>query len=190
MYNDIRLHSAIGYIAPKDMLVGRAKEIFAARDRKLAEARERRKTVRQTMSPDAAVTPARPSIDFTAVRAAITLAAVLALLHFAPNRTRGAQQRGPCPVHGSRNPARSNCFSADTTANIWHCFKCAKGGNALELWAAATGQNIYDAAIDLCQRLGWPLPTKQPRRRPTGASQQTTEQRRETVALGEEVATT
>src|SRR5438132_5602194 len=27
-YNDIRLHSAIGYIAPRDMLEGRAKEIF------------------------------------------------------------------------------------------------------------------------------------------------------------------
>jgi putative transposase len=188
-YNNVRLHSAIGYIAPKDMLAGRAQEIFAARDRKLAEARERRKTMRQALDQDAA-TPARPSIDFSAVRALITLAEVLALLHFVPNRSRGAEQRGPCPVHGSSNSARSNCFSANIADNIWHCFKCGKGGNALDLWMAVTSQNAYDAAVDLCQRLGRPLPTKEPRRQAATARQQTAEQRREPVALGEEVGTT
>jgi putative transposase len=189
-YNDIRLHSAIGYIAPKDMLAGRAKEIFAARDRKLAEARERRKTMRQTTHQDGAVTLARPSIDFTAVRAAITLAEVLALLHFVPNHTRGAEQRGACPVHGSCNPARSDCFSANVAENIWHCFKCGKHGNAVDLWMAVTGQNVYDAAVELCQRLGRSLPSKEPKRRPTLPSQQNAEQRREPVDLAEEVATT
>jgi putative transposase len=46
-YNRVRLHSAIGYIAPADKLAGREAEIFAARDRKLAEARERRKEQRE-----------------------------------------------------------------------------------------------------------------------------------------------
>jgi putative transposase len=46
-YNRVRLHSAIGYITPKDKLEGKEKEIFAARDRKLEEARERRKAKRQ-----------------------------------------------------------------------------------------------------------------------------------------------
>jgi transposase InsO family protein len=45
-YNTVRLHSAIGYIAPKDKLEGRAAVIFTERDRKLDEARERRKTRR------------------------------------------------------------------------------------------------------------------------------------------------
>jgi transposase InsO family protein len=45
-YNTIRLHSAIGYLTPKDKLDGRAQEIFDARDRKLQEARERRKAKR------------------------------------------------------------------------------------------------------------------------------------------------
>jgi putative transposase len=188
-YNEVRLHSAIGYLTPKDMLAGRAQEIFAARDRKLAEARERRKTMRQTAHQDPA-TPSRPSIDFTAVRAAITLAEVLALLHFVPNRTRGAEQRGPCPVHGTRCAARSQCFSANMAQNIWHCFKCGKGGNALDLWMAVTSQNVSDAAVDLCQRLGRPLPTIGCKQRPHPTSQQTAEQRREPVALGEEVATT
>jgi putative transposase len=41
------LHSAIGYLTPKDKLEGRQKEIFAARDRKLEAARERSKAKRQ-----------------------------------------------------------------------------------------------------------------------------------------------
>lgn len=41
-YNTVRLHSAIGYIAPKDKLEGRAEQIFAERDAKLAAAREKR----------------------------------------------------------------------------------------------------------------------------------------------------
>ena len=43
-YNDHRLHSAIGYVAPKDKLDGREKQIFAERKRKLGEARKRRIT--------------------------------------------------------------------------------------------------------------------------------------------------
>ena len=46
-YNTVRLHSAIGYVAPKDKLEGRDKDIVAERDRKLHEARERRKARRQ-----------------------------------------------------------------------------------------------------------------------------------------------
>ena len=41
-----RLHSAIGYITPKDKLASRETEIFAARDRKLEEARARRAAAR------------------------------------------------------------------------------------------------------------------------------------------------
>jgi transposase InsO family protein len=46
-YNTVRLHSAIGYLTPQDKLEGREKEIFDARDRKLEQARERRKAKRQ-----------------------------------------------------------------------------------------------------------------------------------------------
>lgn len=42
-YNRVRLHSAIDFIAPMDKLNGRESTIFAERDRKLAEAREKRK---------------------------------------------------------------------------------------------------------------------------------------------------
>lgn len=46
-YNEQRLHSAIGYVTPKDKLLGREKEIFAERDRKLIEARHLRAQRRQ-----------------------------------------------------------------------------------------------------------------------------------------------
>lgn len=45
-YNTVRLHSAIGYIAPADKLAGKETAIFAARDNKLEAARERRKQAR------------------------------------------------------------------------------------------------------------------------------------------------
>lgn len=42
-YNEVRLHSAIGYVTPAAKLRGEEKQIFEERDRKLEEARERRK---------------------------------------------------------------------------------------------------------------------------------------------------
>lgn len=46
-YNTRRLHSAIGYITPIDKLNGRELEIFASRDKKLDQARARRKANRE-----------------------------------------------------------------------------------------------------------------------------------------------
>ena len=46
-YNNNRLHSAIGYVTPKDKLQGRAETILASRDAKLAAARDARKAKRK-----------------------------------------------------------------------------------------------------------------------------------------------
>jgi transposase InsO family protein len=46
-YNDKRLHSAIGYITPKDKLAGKAEAILAAREAKLNAARDARKAMRK-----------------------------------------------------------------------------------------------------------------------------------------------
>ena len=51
-YNNVRLHSAIGYVTPNDKLNDRDKEIFKERDRKLEEARELRKQKRQQAFPE------------------------------------------------------------------------------------------------------------------------------------------
>jgi putative transposase len=162
-YNEARLHSALGYITPKDKLLGNDAAIHAARDRKLAEARERRQQMRQARheQTEAGSHAARPAIDFVAVRSALSIAQVLALLGFTPRSDHAGQQRGACPLHGStRGTAR--CFSVNTHAHTFHCFKCGRSGNALDLWAAANRLSIYDAAFDLCQRLNIPVPTLTP----------------------------
>jgi transposase InsO family protein len=163
-YNQVRLHSAIGYVAPQDKLAGRAPQILAERDRKLAEARELRRCLRQAQRCQSQARCAAGDsatshlpIDFVAVRSLVSISAVLQLLGFQPRQTRGGQQRGPCPLHGS-NSGTSRCFSVHVEQQMFQCFKCGKSGNALDLWAAATGQLPYDAAIDLCQRLLIPVP--------------------------------
>jgi transposase InsO family protein len=44
-YNEVRLHSALGYITPADKLAGLEHVIFAERDRKLEAARQQRRAV-------------------------------------------------------------------------------------------------------------------------------------------------
>ncbi len=101
-----------------------------------------------------------PGIDFRQARQDIRLAEVLALLDYTPRQRSGEQLRGPCPVHRSRS-ATSRCFAAHLGQNVWHCFRCGAGGNALDLWAALTGQPIYAAVLDLYQRLGRTPPGKE-----------------------------
>lgn len=60
-YNTVRLHSAIGYVTPHDKLHGREPEIFAERDRKLHDARERRAQRRELGRRAACLTPV-PSV--------------------------------------------------------------------------------------------------------------------------------
>lgn len=46
-YNNVRLNSAIGYVAPADKINGRDEQIFKERDQKLEAARQLRKEKRQ-----------------------------------------------------------------------------------------------------------------------------------------------
>jgi hypothetical protein len=50
--------------------------------------------------------------------------------------------------------------------NAFHCFKRGRPGNALDLWAHATGQTVCDAAVELCRRLNLPLPELAAQRSP------------------------
>jgi putative transposase len=172
-YNQVRLHSAVGYVTPNDKLLGNDTAIHAERDRKLAEARQRRQQLRQTRDEQIAAPSgsSRPALDFAALRAAIAIAQVLTLLGFSPRSDHAGQQRGACPLHGSTS-GTARCFSVNTHAHTFHCFKCGRSGNALDLWAAAQRLSIYDAALDLCQRLNIPLPTLTPP--PTGNREEET----------------
>jgi putative transposase len=59
-YNEVRLHSAIGYVAPADKLAGRDRQIFAERDRELDAAREHRRAARAARRAGTATDPGRP----------------------------------------------------------------------------------------------------------------------------------
>ena len=102
------------------------------------------------------------------------------LLGFTPRSDHHGQQRGACPLHGTK-PGTAQCFSVNTNANTFHCFKCNRSGNALDLWAAANRLSIYDAALDLCQRLNISLPTLAP--------PPTTNREEEPVAAGSSTCT-
>ena len=98
-----------------------------------------------------------PGIDYRAARALLPLADVLALLGYTPATRVGSQLRGPCPLHGSQSRT-SRVFAAHLGRNVYHCFRCGAGGNALDLWAAWTRQPLHAAVLDLCKRLGRPVP--------------------------------
>lgn len=85
------------------------------------------------------------------------MAQVLELLGFVSHERSRDEVRGPCPVHGSKSP-KSRGFSANLARNVYQCFRCGSAGNHLDLYAAATRQSLFAAAIDLCTRLGIDVP--------------------------------
>jgi transposase InsO family protein len=63
VYNEQRLHSAIGYVSPQAMLEGRQEQIHAERDRKLDEARRRRRLAVQQKRNSAGVEDSQVPVD-------------------------------------------------------------------------------------------------------------------------------
>ena len=61
-YNEVRLHSALGYITPKDYREGRAQQIHDDRDRKIDVAREQRRRARNAANTNQG-SPNPPAID-------------------------------------------------------------------------------------------------------------------------------
>jgi DNA primase len=98
-----------------------------------------------------------PGIDYRQVRLQVSLRAVLELVGWQPRARQGEQWRGPCPLHGSRS-TRSRSFAVHVGKNVYHCFGCGAGGNALDLYAALTRQGLYAATVELCGRLGQAVP--------------------------------
>ena len=99
----------------------------------------------------------RRPIDYRRLRELIPVARVLEVAAWTPTRGRGRQVRGVCPLHEPKS-ARSADFSVNLARHIWKCFQCGKGGNQIDLWSALTQLPIYEAALDLCERTGTPVP--------------------------------
>jgi transposase len=130
-----------------------------------------------TLSPPTSdVNTLSSGVDFQSVRSQTSMQQVLELLQFDPVEARGDQLRGACPVHHSTSPS-SRSFSANLSKNTFRCFKCQAQGNHLDLWAAATNQKLYDAAVDLCRRVHIETPSVSlvQHRNPTGEEEPVSE---------------
>ena len=92
-----------------------------------------------------------PGIDFAYVRKHVSILDVLALLEFRPVRCVGYRLRGPCPFACSRSDPD---FVAYLDTNRYHCFRCRRSGNAIDLWAGIRCLTFYEAAEDVSRRLG------------------------------------
>jgi DNA primase len=94
-----------------------------------------------------------PSLDFKAIRTAVSITQVLEIVGFVAVEQSGDQVRGPCLIHGSTSPD-SRSFSANLGKNTFQCFKCGAKGNQLDLYAAITRFPLHDAASQLCEQTG------------------------------------
>ncbi len=100
-----------------------------------------------------------PGVDFNRVRTEITMEQVLSLLGFQPSQRSGAQWYGSCPLHETLSEHhRRGSFSVNVAIGRYYCHRCHSHGNQLELWAAATKLPLYQAAVDLCRRIGRDVP--------------------------------
>jgi hypothetical protein len=99
-----------------------------------------------------------PGVDFERIRAVVTMEQVLNLLGFEPTSRSGFQWYGSCPLPDCGTGRRRRRFSVNVASGRYCCHRCRSHGNPLELWAVATQQSVYQAAIDLCRRLGCDIP--------------------------------
>ena len=96
-------------------------------------------------------------IDFAKVRSLIRINDVLMLLTWEPCSIQGPQLRGGCPLPNCTTTSRRT-FCVNHEQQTWHCFACGRHGNQLDLWMLMTGHELYQATIELCQRIGKPVP--------------------------------
>jgi transposase len=105
----------------------------------------------------APASPAPPRrIDFAQLRKHVTMEQVLRELHAWDGlKGRGAQRRGPCPIH-EPSSTEGRSFSVNVRRNVFQCFdaSCRAKGNVLDLWALSRHVTIAQAAHELTERFG------------------------------------
>lgn len=66
----------------------------------------------------------------------------------------GQSMAGPCPFH----EGSGSTFTVSPEKQIWKCFKCGKGGNAIALVMELEKLNFPQAVAFLAKRLDLSLP--------------------------------
>jgi transposase len=115
-------------------------------------------TVNATPTNATASSPAVPApqvvqANFAALRRQVTMEQILTHLGWlADLNARGAQRRGPCPIHSTRGQ-RHRSFSVNLEKNVFQCFcpECGAKGNALDFWAAYHRLPLREAALHLAK---------------------------------------
>jgi len=98
------------------------------------------------------------SINYRQLRASVRIDALLSWMKWEASSRVGDQHRGPCPLcTASRiepsSPGAHREFSVNTQRNIYRCFRCGSGGNALDLWASYRQLSLNAAAQEIQSRL-------------------------------------
>lgn len=94
-------------------------------------------------------------IDFAHLKKQLPIARVLDQLGLSGRmHGSGPQRRCACPLH--RGDARGRTFSVNLEENVFHCFakECGREGDVIDLWAAAHGYELREAAWDLVRTFG------------------------------------
>ena len=94
------------------------------------------------------------SINYRQLRASVRIEAILSWMKWEASSRVGDQHRGPCPLcTASRieppRPGARREFSVNTQRNIYRCFRCGSGGNAVDLWACYRKLPLYEAAHEI-----------------------------------------
>lgn len=95
-------------------------------------------------------------IDFHTLKQVVDISAVLDALHWSPSFRNGHDDRGACPICGATAKARA--FTVNRLRNCFQCFACKAKGNHLDLFAKTTKLKLYEAAVELCRRVGIEVP--------------------------------
>ncbi len=85
-------------------------------------------------------------VDFKAVKAAVSMEALLARYGVNWLRKSGDELRGRCPIHKGEG---QNTFHVSLPKNAFNCFSCNARGNVLDFVAAMEGCSTRDAALKL-----------------------------------------
>ena len=87
-------------------------------------------------------------VDFKAVKAAVSMEAVLDRYGINWLRKSKDELRGRCPIHKGEG---TDTFHVSLTKNAFHCFSCKKRGNVLDFVAAMEDCGVRDAAMKLAE---------------------------------------
>jgi len=96
-------------------------------------------------------------VDFGAVKAFVSLEAVLRYYHVPGLQGRRDQLIGRCPSHQGK---REDSFRASLRRNVFHCFACQASGNVLDFVVAMEKCSVRQAALHLQRWFSMAVPNE------------------------------